>query len=226
MRAIIPLTLSALIIFFAANNADAVPVTKYNMITITLSETCVKMNQNHITGCPTIKDLRGFDNSNQAISGKFVEKNNETIRTNPQLKNHYVWYQDYKLPVVCVDCNADFINPDLVQNIIIEPHDFVWAENDAIQKTRVFTQQHGRFMAGCNTSNLAYDWNLMTDTIYYMRNNCASSATDYNSTSTYVLPSTPFDMTAQPLKNQAYYKAAKSCTTLNSCANIETGKKW
>lgn len=199
-----------------------------HVIVILLSETCQRMNENGISGCPHISNLTGFDNSNQAISGKFVKHGNDYTRTKPQLTNHYIWYKDYALPVVCVDCYTDLGNTNNVLQIIIEPHDFVWIDkyNDVSLNTRTFTQFHGRYMAGCDSATLAYDWNLMTDTIYYMRHGCVPSATDYDNTSTYTLPSTAFDMNAQPLKTQGFYKSAKSCTALNSCTDINTGKKW
>lgn len=159
------------------------------MIVVTLSETCQRMNENNISGCPKMKDLIPFDNSNQGISGKFV---NDT-RTKPQVLNHYVWYDKYKIPVVCVECLIDFYHPNQMQQVIIEPHDFTWVNKTAIvNNTRTFTDFHGRYMAGCDTATLPYDWHLMTDTIYYMRNNCDAKHTDYNNTQTYTLTSTPF----------------------------------
>lgn len=183
----------------------------YNMISIMLSETCQRMNENNIPGCPHISDLIPFDTSNQAISGKFVTQGNNTIRTPPQIKNHWLWYGTNRTnEIVCVDCEVDARMSQTTQQIIIESHDFIWTDkfNSWQNNTRTFIQFHGRYMQGCDTATIPYDYQLLTDTSFFMRHGCNPNDTAFNSTMTYELASTPFDYNNQysTLKQTNYLK--------------------
>ena len=178
------------------NKTGSVLTHKYNMISLMLSETCQRMNEHNISGCPHISELIVFDTSNQAISGKFIQNGSDYTRTSPQIKNHYLWYGTNRTnEIICLDCEVDAKMSQTTQQVIIEPHDFVWTDkfNTLHDGSRIFVQFHGRYMQGCDTATIPYDFQLLTDTIYYMRMNCDSKYTTFNATQTYELPSTPFN---------------------------------
>lgn len=184
--------------------------TKYPVIAIEYSQACLALLKSKTqTSCPTLYELKKFDTSNQKISGKFEIKNQTWIRTKPQVTNHYMFYTDQKNKAVCVACQIDLINPDIVQVIFIEPSGFSYLKhnfstvvesNVSINSTvnvnyrdASLTIFYDRYVDdGCNTANMDYSTSLMADTIGYLKSGC--TVTNFNKTSTSVVPSHPFVM--------------------------------
>lgn len=164
------------------------PTQKYPLIMIVPSESCQNMIKFHMkTDCPTDDMLLKYDTSNQKISGHFIIQNGNTIRDKPEVKNHYLFYQTQ---TVCVDCAGDYMNPDLFQIIIIEPHGFTYVDKYAVISNNKWLSYSDRHMAGCNTATIGYSDSLLNDTIKYMESNCTQ--TSFNSTKTNIIPDQPW----------------------------------
>ena len=77
------------------------------VLLVSYSQTCENMIKNYIKGCTPLSEMIPFDTSNQYISGKFVNQGNDTIRTNPEVKNNWLFYKYSNKQVVCVECAFD-----------------------------------------------------------------------------------------------------------------------
>jgi len=187
----LPLIFSILatLIFFATSEASATNQTeKYPVIFVIRSESCQKMIQYHIkSSCPTDDLIMKYDTSDQHISGKFIVKNGITVRTEPQIKNHY---QFYTKETVCIDCNGNLALPDLFKTIILESHDFTYIDKYATVGNNKWQSFNDRHMAGCNTATIAYSDALFNDTISYLESNC--TRTSFNGTTNHVIQDQPW----------------------------------
>lgn len=208
-----------------------IQTTKYKLIVPLYSEACQKMiNIHDYSSCPPLSELVKFDTSNQNISGKFLlQKDGTIIRTPPQIRNHYVFYTD-KIKV-CVGCQIDLGNPDIVQLMFIEPRGFSYTIHDFTttveQNSNINSTVNVNSIAAsmlihydvfvdtsCLTANLDYTPFLMNDTINYMESGCKIA--HYNKTTTTLSPHHVIDYGNIPqYKYMGYVKASLKANTGN-----------
>lgn len=226
MKYLLVLFLFPFIFLFHQASATS-EVEKYPIIMVIPSESCQKVIKYHMkSDCPTDDMLIKYDTSNQLISGHFITKDGITVRTNPEVKNHWVWYKN---ETVCVDCTGDFMNPDLYKMIIIEPHGFTFIDKYALVPNHQWNSYSDRHMAGCNTATIAYSDSLLNDTIHYMESNC--TITKFNSTKINVIPSQPWDFD-NPYSSLHYkstidlIKKVSIGNCINGCTVTTSTKKW
>ena len=154
--------------------ATTQPTLKYNMVTIEWSQICLSnFKHNDTSSCIPVSQVVPFDTSNQHISGKFQTINNQTERTEPQAKNHWLFYQYFKKPVVCVDCAYPGGAVDVIKNIIIVPKNyFIYVDpNENSTNHSAVHVYSDLYIAGCNTADIS-DINLLNQTIQYFLNDC------------------------------------------------------
>lgn len=223
MIANIPLVLVLIVAAFTFIPGIKAENQKYNLILVLESEGCKRMLENNVTGsCPSIDQLIPFDTSNQAVSGKFF-KNDKGVweRENPHLKNSWLYYQYYNHKVVCVECNFNLFNPDLTSVVFIEPSDFVWIDKfESVGSNHTYSSFHGRYVTpDCLQATLAYSYNLMADTIYYINSGCTKTSFVNNmtmNTPNHFVNYTSSDLylRQQWLKNESSLKT-KDCRVYN-----------
>lgn len=110
-----------------------IPTEPKMYIGITISQTCEAMIQANTTSeCPTYRELVDvFDNTNELVSGSFIEKDNDLRRDDNQMKNHWQFYpQNGYQTVVMVD--PDVLYKRQAVMIEVQSSDFrvasVWAD--------------------------------------------------------------------------------------------------
>lgn len=171
--------------------------------------------------CPATSQLVKYDTSNQKVSGKFVISNGEVIRTNPQLKNHWLWYYT---PIVCIICKVPLDKPDLFSVIFIEPQGFTYTYKTDNATNNTFKSYKDRFttpdcistMIG-TTKNFDY---LLNDTIHYVLSGCKITNININQTNT--LKQTPFNYD-NPYSTLHYQKQIQQLKTsvVKNCINVK-----
>lgn len=208
-KLVVPTILLAAIItaHFFIPNADAVSTTKYNILAVEYSQSCQTMiTHGDNSTCPTLDKIWKYDTSNKNISGKLLWNGKEFIRTNPQVKNHYVWYETMK---VCVGCDVPLGNPDLFKTIFIEPSGFTYVIKDQeIKNSHTITTFTNPYISpDCMTATVGYTDFLLNDTIHYILNGCIGNHFINNQTST--TKDTPADYKDSiSYKQKAYVDAA------------------
>ena len=150
------------------------PTLKYNMIVIEWSQICQSnFKHNNTSSCIPVSDTVKFDTSNQHVSGKFQVINNQTIRTDPQVKNHWLYYQYFKMPVICIGCTYPGGAVDVIKNITIVPKgNFVYVDKNENSTNHSSVHVYSDlYIAGCNSADIS-DINLLNQTIQYFLNDC------------------------------------------------------
>src|SRR5690242_18613372 len=155
-------------------NAEATNqnTTKYKILAVEYSQSCeTVLTHGFNSTCPTLDKIWKYDTSNKNISGKLVWDGKEFLRSSPQVKNHYVWYDKM---AVCVGCNVPLNNPDLFPVIFIEPSGFEYISKDQEIKNshKITTYSNPYISPDCLTATVGYTDFLLNDTIHYMLNNC------------------------------------------------------
>ncbi len=186
-----------------------------NHMTIGLfkSNSCITSTASGLDTCPKYEDLVNlFDNTNQAMSGKFVfsEEMNDIYRVSPDFKSHYNFYQYAGLPtILAVDPDAKWYGCCMDARIFIEPSNFVYYDSESlavdtgvwdieldddgnpIWDEKRLTLQKNVYIDGCSFARVASNMTLITQTINYFWNQCEGRSPeifDY----TYI-PSIPID---------------------------------
>ena len=179
-------------------------VSKLPLLIVSYSQTCENMVKNHISGCPTMESMVPYDTSNQYISGKLIKQGNETIRTNPQVKNHWLWYDGKKTTSVCIDCKMDIASSQKSQNIIIEPTSYSFADKNNNIVTTKLSYQNDRYMQGCDTATISNIPNLLNDTIHYMLSGCITTNFSGNVTKSVHVSAWDYDNPFSTLHQSSY----------------------
>jgi len=201
---------------FLFPNISAIATTHYNILAVEYSEGCQKMLDNNMnTTCPTLDKIWKYDKTNKNISGNLFKYHGKYIRTNPQVRNHFMFYNNM---TVCVDCSMNNIDgPDLIKTIFLEPSNFGY-----INKTEVVTNNHystlsDRYVSpDCITSTIGYSDFMLNDTIKYMLSNCTT--TSYNATKTNTIKDVlPDYKDAMSYKNQKWFVQALQATKTTNC---------
>jgi hypothetical protein len=209
-----------LLIHYLSSSAEAtnVPTLKYNILAVEYSEGCETMLTHHInTTCPTLDKIWKYDTSNKLISGKLLLSNGIFSRTNPEVKNHYLWYVTPKT-IICVDCNLPLDQPDIFKTIFIEPSSFTFINKTyTLNNTNAYSIFSNRFVSeNCMSATIGYSDSLLNDTINYMLSNC--TITHIKNTQTNYIKNTPFQY-ANPFSTLHYQKQVQDLkkSGLNNC---------
>lgn len=225
--------------------------TKYNVIFIIYSEACYKILQQNITNiCPTLNKLMSFDTTQKITgTGHFIKiSNGNTLRTKPEIKNYWIFFQSLNYKPVCVDCYFNLNQIDTVQKIFIEPSNFTFSYLSTPTNTKVITSGNNtisqneigeksttigftRFVSpDCLTASIYFTPKLLADTISYLNNGC--KATSFNLTSI-IKPMIPIvdPTTSQSWKNQQWLKQSLkinigNCITMKCKSLKDPNSKW
>lgn len=202
--------------------------TYHKLTVVEYSEVCQKMIDKNIkSNCPTVNELKKYDNTNQKISGKFITINGKTIREKPVISNHYLFYN---ATTVCIICKVDLNKKNLFNTIIIEPHGFTWIEKDHIVKNDTpWNSFSDRFMEGCHKATIGYSDILLNDTIRYIQSKC--TITQFNGTRSHGIIQAPIDYEHAPQYQYMRWlhsavKASVGNCINKSCEIKSIGHKW
>jgi len=102
----------------------------YQFVTISLSDTCLKMIENGFpTKCPTYRTLyHTFDTSIPLISGQMEDLGYDISRQEPKYEQHWKYYEQIKeWNVIIVDPDHELKNRAI--NIVVQPNSFDYVEN-------------------------------------------------------------------------------------------------
>lgn len=172
--------------YFDIPEADAV-LADHITIGIFKSNSC-KIDRSLGGDCMSYKEMLQFDNTNQAISGMFVNdtENNDIRRLQPRYENHWNFYQNSGMKYIfAVDPDSKWFNTRTNIQIFVEPSDFVFYERDALKvdttnfgyssnATNSLKLGHDAYVEGCSFARVKGDPILVTKVINYFINNCAS----------------------------------------------------
>lgn len=153
---------------------------KLPILLISLSNTCEILDKHNMKGCPPVKDLIKYDNSNQLVSGQFVSHNGIYTRNPPQLKHNWLAYQYSNHTIICVECAFDVTATDKSKQIIIQPNSFSFVNKSETESNNAYYNFIGRSMQGCDTATIANLPGLLNDTIHYMLSGCLASKTGFH----------------------------------------------
>ena len=163
---------------------------KIPIIFISYSQTCENMIKAKISGCLPLESIIPYDTSNQNIAGKFIKQGDQITRTKPQIKNFWLYYEQKKDRIVCIECVADITTLQESQNIILQPTDFIYIDKNANVTNGLWSSFNSRYMQGCDTATIANIPGLLQDTITYMLSNCTK--TNFNGNSVHKINDTPW----------------------------------
>lgn len=202
----------------------------YNIIEVIPSQACMTLIKHNMTsGCPTIKELAKWDNSNQHLSGKFIVLHNgQWVRQHPQVLNHWAWYKNQ---TVCVDCLLPLGSPDEFKTIIIEPRDFTYILQGTTVTNNTLASFHSRYMPDCFTATIAYSPALLNDTINYMKSNCTAKLLFHENSTINVPHSTALDYKSAYVYTLANWLKSnnnihmQNCI-IHKCVTKSLDRKW
>ena len=125
-----------------------------------------------------------FDNTNQAISGNFVEDEQlqDIRRTTPRLIDHWNYYRHSGLYYLfAVDPDYDWFHKKIDVQIIIEPSNFVFydkdlnvslSRHDPNEHQGELILNHNAYIKGCTYAMVKSDPQLIIDVINHIKNGC------------------------------------------------------
>lgn len=181
-------------------------VKKIPLLVVSYSQTCENMIKNNISGCPTLQSMVQYDTSNQLISGKLIIQGDHYIRTNPQVKNHWLWYEGKTKTSVCVECIMDIASSQESQNIIIQPISYSFADKNQNIVTNKLSYLNDRFMQGCDTATISNIPGLLNDTIHYMLSGCTQTSFNGNVTKSVHVSAWEYNNPYSTLHTDSYLK--------------------
>lgn len=160
-----------------SQGVNGIPLPDSRLIGIQLSESCIKLEEQHIkSDCPTYDKLFFMDDTNEAYSGQWI---NDTWyhRIVPNISTIFV--SNVNKYVVMVDPDPDYTAR--AKMIIIQPDNFTWINPDENGTNSRLIQHANRFItASCEGAIVAPNIWLINDTVHYLENGC--TATGYNDT--------------------------------------------
>ena len=181
-------------------------IKKLPLLVVSYSQTCENMIKNNISGCPTLQSMVQYDTSNQLISGKLLIQGDHYIRTNPQVKNHWLWYEGKTKTSVCIECIMDIASSQESQNIIIQPTSYSFADKNQNIVTNKLSYLNDRFMQGCDVATISSKQGLLEDTIHYMLSGCTTTHFNGNVTNTVHVAPWQYDNPYSTLHQSSYLK--------------------
>lgn len=177
-----------ILVVHLSNSYETTATAKYKILAVEYSEGCQRMIENHMNNtCGNASQIIKSDTSNQKISGYFYSKDGIIQRTNPQVKNHFMFYDYSNKTIVCVFCSlAGISGPDMIQTIFIDPSSFTYInKTETINNTNSFTTFSNRYVSpDCIDSTIEYSDMMLNDTISYMLSNCTKTFIHTNQTQT------------------------------------------
>jgi hypothetical protein len=193
---------SLLLLYTVPPAAEAAITLGSHSVGISLSKTCLTMQENHIpNNCPTYEDLISLDTSDRKYSGDFVKKPNGLYyRETPKLKSSWMIYQfdgrdQYRI----------FVDPpkgyaERIPMIIIESNfDLYKLNNDHNVKNYTVIQYEDRWTdKRCKQTIVNSEkWlKLVGDSIYFMRNKCNPIFTTFDPKITFEIPLESHDISS------------------------------
>ena len=196
------------------NKTSVIKLSKYNMIAIELSRTCLRLVKSNSMndGCYRYSALESLDTTNKKYSGPFFYDNGFFHRGKPLLNNHEIVYRDVNATVVCVDCPGKILNK--IPNIIVEPRNFVYklgSDVKILNNTRY--EYHDRYVQDCFTARVSSDLDLIKDTIEYIKSGC--KVTNFDEKVTIVKPYSKLSYDGPHYQYLKWLKEAKSLKNIN-----------
>ena len=170
--------------------------------------------------CPSISALAAkYDTSDRKKSGDFVLKKGEWVREKPQLKNHWLFYQNQ---TVFIDPDREVLKRS--KQIVIEPPVHMWykLEKDKKITNNTFTDYHNRFIDSCSFARIAYDPFLLNDTVNYLKSDCKVKS-EYDEKKVTKKPYTKQDISTSYKWKDAKWReqVIKECTKArNACQDL------
>jgi|GEM_PF-6781475 len=156
-------------------------------IGIALSKTCIILLQNnYTTNCPRNEEIMSLypDTSNQQISGSFIKKDGIIQRGNPNVINHYKYYDYTKEIMVWTDPPSDVREKFRMITIAPDVQEYFDRFDMSVRNNTIYTFDTRIVAKDCTTAIIDSDqWGaLLGDTIYYMQNDCKEGFTNLNNT--------------------------------------------
>ena len=207
----ITLILATALIFSHTQGAGAA-----SLISITLSDACKRS-----ANCPSVLEVaEQYDTSDRKKSGDFVKKGDGWARAKPQIRNHYLFYQQNV--TVFVEPNYDVLVRS--KQIIVEPPVHIWYKLDKDKKVKDNTiiDYHNRYIDSCSFARISYDPFLLNDTVNYLKHDCKVKS-EYDEKKVTKKPYTKQDIsTSYKWKDQKWREQIiKECTKArNACQDL------
>lgn len=148
--------------------------------------------------CMTYRELvKLFDNTNQAISGKFVEEPiyNDVVRMPPTLTDHWQYYHNAGMKyLIGVDPDIMWYNTNTDIRVIIEPGDFTYYDKESLAvqvnatvntnqtaafDTNELIQFHNLYVDGCSFARVTGDPELVIRVLNYFMRDCEENGIDW-----------------------------------------------
>ena len=179
----------------------------YQFVTISLSDTCLKMIENDFpTKCPTYRTLyHTFDTSIPLISGQMDDLGYDLSRAEPKYEQHWKYYEQIKeWKVIIVDPDHDIKNRAV--NIVVQPNSFDYVENiHSPNKNESYNAENSeRYVwknmkvTQCNKAIVAPDLESIAIVVEHVMNKCQ---TDLDQVETVQLMPTPYVKEDSPAWN-------------------------
>lgn len=158
--------------------------------------------------CMSYADMLQFDNTNQAISGIFVNdtENNDVRRLAPRYDNHWNFYQNSGMKYLfAVDPDTKWFNTRTNIRIFVEPSSFIFYDHDSMKvdttsfgysskDTNSLKIGRDAYIEGCSFARVKGEPILVAKVISYFMNGCTND--DWNPSDQdeiMYLPSIPLD---------------------------------
>ena len=131
--------------------------------------------------CPSMEELIPWDNSFQAISGKFLNDTGSYSREAPYYEHHLKWYSiNADDTVIFVELKTNLYDKAKTQQITIVDDFSIIPKNQDIVNGTTYHYENRMTFDSCKRATIAVtDWeNLLQDTITYMVNQCDEEFTN------------------------------------------------
>ncbi len=131
--------------------------------------------------CPSLEELIPWDNSNQSISGKFVNDTGSYSREAPYYENHILYY-DLEDTDLILFVEPKFENHDITRNqkiTIVDDFSIIPPGQKIVNGTTYHYENRITFDRCSRATIAVIDWqNILNDTITYMKNHCDEEFTN------------------------------------------------
>ena len=179
----------------------------YQFVTISLSDTCLKMIENDFpTKCPTYRTLyHTFDTSIPLISGQMEDLGYDLSRQEPKYEQHWKYYEQIKeWNVIIVDPDHELKNRAI--NIVVQPNSFDYVENiHSPNKNESYSAENAeRYVwknmkvTQCNKAIVAPDLESIAKVVEHVMNKCQ---TELDEVETVQIMPTPYVKEDSPAWN-------------------------
>lgn len=156
-------------------------------IGIQLSQTCLRLISVNDTQCPTYENevLQSLDNSDRTISGDFSYDDQGIYRRDkPQIRNHHLIYNVDGYEGYNILLDPDGHTTSKIKMIYLEINfDQYLTSSDHEKHGQNRTYHIDRHISKCKVATLNAEkyFEMLADTIFYMRNGCKAEFTKFDS---------------------------------------------